>query len=141
MFMDDCFTRYFRADSYICCLTSCQLTCRRAKDFTKMSMARHMSFAFAIASFSFFFHFRFPNLAFTIRSPFTMATEGMETRHKGAIPTLKEAIDPEAPSGFILKLFQMVENAPNEVISVSALRAVHWRRSCERCSRPTRGLQ
>jgi hypothetical protein len=36
----------------------------------------------------------------------------------------------EAPSGFILKLFQMVNGAPDEVIAVrcSLSEAIHWRR-------------
>lgn len=81
-----------------------------------------------------------PNTIHTPSDPLTMASESMETRHRGSVPTQKDANDPEAPSGFILKLFQMVENAPNEVISVSALVAVHWRRSCEGLCRATREI-
>ena len=47
-----------------------------------------------------------------------MATINMETS-QGVGPVIQVQDASEAPSGFILKLFQMVNGAPDEVISVS----------------------
>ena len=50
-----------------------------------------------------------------------MATLNMETRNgTSPVPQTQEG-GSEAPSGFILKLFQMVNGAPDEVICVSRL--------------------
>lgn len=43
----------------------------------------------------------------------------METRNGGSPVPQAQEVNAEAPSGFILKLFQMVNGAPDEVISVS----------------------
>eukprot|EP00977_Amphora_coffeiformis_P005646 scaffold1189_cov194-Amphora_coffeaeformis.AAC.3 len=49
----------------------------------------------------------------------TMATTNMETRNGGVPEIQTQEGNSEAPSGFILKLFQMVNGAPDEVITVS----------------------
>jgi hypothetical protein len=49
----------------------------------------------------------------------TSATEMADNKDKEEAPSGGGAADPDAPSGFILKLYQMVNGAPNEVISVS----------------------
>lgn len=48
-----------------------------------------------------------------------MATMNMETRNGGSPEPQPHEVNGEAPSGFILKLFQMVNGAPDEVITVS----------------------
>lgn len=53
-----------------------------------------------------------------------MASEGIETRRKVVNASPRESSAADVPSGFILKLFQMVEGAPDEVIAVSSLGAV-----------------
>lgn len=51
-----------------------------------------------------------------------MSTANMETRNAGGIPVVHvQEGTADAPSGFILKLYQMVNGAPDEVISVSPL--------------------
>jgi hypothetical protein len=58
----------------------------------------------------------------------------VETKTKEATPSCESGSN--VPSGFILKLFQMVNGAPDEVISVGTLiyssfeiqdRLIHWR--------------
>ena len=51
-----------------------------------------------------------------------MATSNMETRNGGSPEIQAQEGNGEAPSGFILKLFQMVNGAPDEVITVSRKR-------------------
>jgi hypothetical protein len=48
--------------------------------------------------------------------------ETTETRDREESQSSGVAADSDAPSGFILKLYQMVNGAPDEVISVSRLK-------------------
>lgn len=48
-----------------------------------------------------------------------MTAVRMETRHKGTSPAASSEQSGDAPSGFILKLFQMVNGAGDDVIHVS----------------------
>ena len=59
-----------------------------------------------------------------------MATTNMETRNGGIPENQTQDGNGEAPSGFILKLFQMVNGAPDEVITVSC-RPPAFRVLCE----------
>ena len=48
-----------------------------------------------------------------------MTTMNPETKTKVVSPDTMQDVGANAPSGFILKLFQMVHGAPDEIISVS----------------------
>jgi hypothetical protein len=66
--------------------------------------------------------FFFANLLCACAREATMASR-METRHKETSGPI-EPRDGEVPSGFILKLYQMVNGAPDEVIAVSFITTV-----------------
>jgi len=76
----------------------------------------------------------------------------METRHRGTVhesgpsPVAaagggsNDSAGGDIPSGFILKLYQMVNGAPDEVITVSAVLGLECCRSCFSFGRTVRVL-
>ncbi len=63
-------------------------------------------------------------IGFPISKNNILMTMSIEDKMKEESPSASQEGAPGAPSGFILKLYQMVNGAPDEVISVS------WRDSC-----------
>jgi len=62
-------------------------------------------------------HFHRRKTGTTVKSTMSTATKP-ETRRRGVAPAASQKGSEEATSGFILKLFEMVNGAPDEVISV-----------------------